>query len=100
MWIMFERARAPDAAYWPGRRWMAAIDAVAWPVAAGLLLCRVPGRTGVFLPTAVAILALLGMRRLRQAVWVNHRYRFTTWKVAGILVVLAAVGVALKLSVA
>ncbi|HWH81291.1 MAG TPA: hypothetical protein VNU71_03550 [Burkholderiaceae bacterium] len=96
MWIMFGRAPAPDAAYWPGRRWMAAIDAMAWPVAAALLLARVPGRTGVLLPTAVAVLALLGMLRLRKAVWLNHRYRFTTRKVTGILVVLMFIGIVVK----
>jgi len=97
MWILFQRAPAPDAADWPGRRWMAAIDALAWPVAVGVLLSRVPGGTGVFGPTAMAILVLLGMLRLDKAVWRNHRYRFTTWKVARVLAVLTAVGVALKI---
>ena len=100
MWILVERAPAPDAAVWPGRRSLAAIDAIAWPVAAGLLLAEVPGRAGIFLPTAMAILALLGLRRLHRAVWLNHRYRFTTWKVGGVLLALMIVGVVMKLALA
>ncbi len=31
MWMLFARAPPPDAPYWPGRRWWAALDALAWP---------------------------------------------------------------------
>ena len=31
MWILFARAPHPDAAYWPGRRWLALMDGLAWP---------------------------------------------------------------------
>lgn len=30
MWVLFARADPPDAPYWPGRRWLAALDAVGW----------------------------------------------------------------------
>ena len=100
MWIMVERSPPPDAAYWPDRRWLAAIDAVGWPVAAWLLLSRVPGPAGVLVPTAAGILALVALSRLRRAVWANHRYRFTTSKVVGVLAVLMFIGIVVKLGVA
>jgi hypothetical protein len=31
MWMLLVRSPPPDAPYWPGRRWLSAIDAVAWP---------------------------------------------------------------------
>ena len=42
MWLVLTRAPLPDAPHWPGRRLLALVDAVAWPVgwlvlAAGLL---------------------------------------------------------------
>lgn len=100
MWILFQRAPVPDAADWPGRRGLAAIDALAWPVALAVLLSRVPATTGVFVPTAMAILVLAGMVRVHRAVWRNHRYRFTTWRVARVLAVLMVVGLALKIGLA
>ncbi len=33
MWFVFARAPLPDAPYWPGRRLLALVDAIAWPVA-------------------------------------------------------------------
>ena len=97
-WIVLERARKPDAAYWPGRGWLAAIDAIAWPFMAGLLLVQVPGRAGLFVPLAVAFLVLLGGCRLRRAVWLNHRYRFTACKVGRPVAALLIVGIVLKLA--
>jgi len=100
MWIIFERTLPPDAPYWPGRRWLAAIDAVGWPIATWLLLARMPGPAGVFVPTAAGILALVVLLRLRRAVWANHRYRFTTSKVVSVLAVLMFIGILAKLGVA
>lgn len=97
MWILLARAPAPDAAYWPGRRWLAALDAVAWPAIALWVLAHVPGETGVMLPVASALLALATLTRLRTALWLNQRYRFTTWKLGRVAVVLLAVGWMLKL---
>jgi len=34
--------------------------------------------------------------RLRKAIWSNHRYRFTTWWVVRLVVVLLLLGLALK----
>jgi hypothetical protein len=99
MWILLARAPAPDAAYWPGRRWLAALDAVAWPAIALWLLAQVPGKTGIMLPAASVLLALATLTRLRTALWLNQRYRFTTWRLGRVAVVLLVVGWMLKFSV-
>lgn len=98
MWIVVQRAPVPDHPYWSGRRWLAAIDAVAWPVALGLLLGRVPGKAGLIMPMALAVFVLWGLSRLHTAVWLNHRYRFTTWWALRLLAVLVLVGVVLKIA--
>ena len=97
MWIMFARAPVPDAAYWPGRRGLAAVDAIAWTSIAMVLLTHIPGEAGLMLPVLGAVLALIGAARLHTAVWRNHRYRFTTWKVGRIGLLLLTLGIALKL---
>jgi len=99
VWIVVQREPAPDLPYWSGRRWLAAVDAVAWPLGLGLLLGRVPGKAGLILPVASAVLLLWGLSRFQKAVWLNHRYRFTTWRVLGILAVLVIVGLVLKIAV-
>jgi len=90
---------APDLPCWSGRRRLAAIDAIAWPVGLWVLLGRVPGKSGLVLPMASAVLVLWGLSRFHKAVWRNHRYRFTTWRVLGILAVLVIVGLVLKIAV-
>ena len=99
MWIVFARAPAPDVAYWPGRRWLAALDAVAWPAIILAVLAQVPGEPGIVLPMAGAILALAAMTRLRTALWINHRYRFTTWRWGHVAVALVLIGMAMKFAV-
>ena len=99
VWIVVQRAPAPDMPYWSGRRWLAALDAVAWPLAVWSLLGRVPGKAGLVLPVASALLVLRGLSRLHTAVWLNHLYRFTTWRVLGVLAVLVVVGVVLSIAV-
>lgn len=99
MWILFARAPVPDASYWPGRRWLAAVDAVAWPAIAPFVLAHVPGGTGIVLPMASAIFGLAGLMRLHTALWLNQRYRFTTWRWGRILVLLLLIGLAMKFAV-
>ena len=53
------------------------------------------GRVGPFI-AAVALLCALG--RLHRALWVNHRYRFTTWRWGRIAAALLLMGVVLKLT--
>lgn len=55
---------------------MAAADALAWPAAWVLLLSAMPEPGGVVPPLMGAVAAIVAVRRLRRAVWVNHRYRF------------------------
>lgn len=100
MLIMFARAPASDAAYWPGRRWLAALDAVAWPAIALVLLSRIPGQTGLIAPIACAICGVNALLRLQTALWQNHRYRFTTWRGARVLLALLLIAAALKLVLA
>jgi hypothetical protein len=98
MWVVLAREPFPDLVYWPGRRWLAALDATAWPAIGFALLLNLPGRTGLVLPVVGAGFALVGLARLRTAVWMNHRYRFTTWRLGKVVGVLLLFGAALKLA--
>jgi hypothetical protein len=97
MWMLFARAPPPDALYWPGRRWLAAIDAVAWPAVAWCALNEVASSGGLVLALAMALLAVSAARRLFTALLANHRYHFTTWRWGGVLAWMGAVGLLLKL---
>jgi hypothetical protein len=44
----------------------------------------------------IAVAAFAGVRRLHRALWVNQRYRFTTWVWGKRLAVLLLVGLLLK----
>jgi hypothetical protein len=98
MWFFVAREPRPDAPDWSGRRLLAAADAVVWPAGWVLLVNMVPAPVGVVGPfvTAVAVLCALG--RLHQAVFVNHRYWFTTWRWARIVAALWLIGVVMKLA--
>ena len=98
MWLVIAREPIPDAAYWPGRRWLAVVDALAWPAILFVLVAQLPGRTGLVLPVIGAGLALIGIVRVRTAIWMNHRFRFTTWRLGKIVLALLLVGGALKLA--
>lgn len=99
MWITFYRPPVPDAPYWPGRRMLAVLDAIGWPAVAFALLMLVPGRAGVFVTVAGAVCLVLALSRIRVALWLNHRYRFTTWRVGKVVMVLLLMGLVLKLGV-
>ena len=47
MWVIFARAPPPDAWVWPGRRALAFVDAVAWPVAWATFILAVPVPLGL-----------------------------------------------------
>jgi hypothetical protein len=96
MWVLFARAPSPDAPYWPGRRWLAAVDAVAWPSAGWVALSQMPGQGGVVLAFVMALLVVSAPRRLFTALLVNHRYRFTTWRLGGVLAWMMFVGTLLN----
>lgn len=96
MWIFFARTPRPDAPYWPGRRWLAALDAVAWPAAWVLVVVRAPMSMGIVGMLGIACAALSAVFRLRCALLSNGRYRFTTWRWGRVLTVLMLVGLAMK----
>lgn len=99
MWIMYARASVPDMAYWPGRRWLAALDAVCWPTALVYVVLNVHQHMGAVRPVLVAVLLLSATQRLSTAILRNHRYRFTTWRWARWLAMLLVVGWVLKIVV-
>ena len=98
MWLILTRAPHPDAAYWPGRRWLAAVDAVAWPVMWVVLVSEAPFRTGAVGMVLMACAIAAGAVRLHRAIAVNHRYRFTTWRWGRVLASLLLFGWLLKLT--
>jgi hypothetical protein len=97
MWVLFARSPPPDVPYWPGRRWLAAIDAIAWPGIAWGALSQMGGKGGLVLALMMALLVMSAVRRLFTALLVNHRYHFTTWRWGRALVWMAAFGLLLKL---
>ena len=89
--IVFPRRAIKEAADWPGRRWLAALDAVAWP---GLLAFGILGAFNFTYDRAlllVGVALVWGLVRLRRAVFHTGAYRLTTWWAAkaalGLLVV-------------
>jgi hypothetical protein len=47
-------------------------------------------------PFVAAVAILCALDRVHRALWVNHRYRFTTWRWDRIAVARLAMGVVLK----
>lgn len=98
MWVLLPRPPRPDATCWPGRRWLASADAVAWPLLWALVFQRALVPVGIEAPMVVALAVICAVRRLYRALWVNHRYRFTTWRWGGVVVALLLMGVVLTLA--
>lgn len=97
MIVLVQREPRPDAPYWPGRRLLAAIDAVIWPMA-WVVFARLEMKASAQQIYLVAIVAVLfAALRLCAAVFENQRYRFTTWWVARLFALLLFVGVVMKL---
>jgi hypothetical protein len=96
MWLLVAREPWSNAPHWTGRQWLAAIDAVAWPLFWVLLMDQVDTPFGVVGPMVVAIALLLSAERIPRAVWVNHRYWFTTWRWGRIAASLFVIGMVLK----
>jgi len=97
MWLLLTRAPPPDAADWPGRRLLAAIDAVGWPASIFCGLNRIAATGGIVVPVAKVVVAAWALRGLTTALLANHRYRFTTWKIGRPILWLLLMGAALKL---
>ena len=96
MFLMVVRAPRPDASYWPGRRWLAAIDAIGWPVAWVVFVRQIPG-AGIVGAVAIAAAVLCAIGRLHRAWAVNERYWFTTWRYGRILAAVWLVAAVIKL---
>lgn len=92
MWILLSRPPRPDAAVWRGRKTWAAIDAVLWPGACLAGLLRIAPHAGVFVPVGVAMALMWAAHRLHVALFRNHRYRFTSLRLAKVFGVLLLVG--------
>jgi hypothetical protein len=99
MWLLVAREPRANAPYWSGRRWLAAIDAAAWPLIWVLLVSQIDAPVGIVGPMVVAVALLISGERIHRAVWVNHRYWFTTWRWARIVGALVVIGMVLKLMV-
>jgi hypothetical protein len=98
MWLLVAREPRANAPYWTGRRWLAAVDAVAWPLFWVLLLRQIDAPVGIVGPMFVAAALLVSVERIHRAVWVNHRYWFTTWRWGRIAAGLMLIGTVLKLA--
>jgi hypothetical protein len=97
MWFLIARAPRADALQWPGRRTLAVLDALLWPVCWGVAALQLPPRPGIISGVVVAMSIFAATRRVRRAVWSNPRYAFTTWRFAYGMAVLLVFGAVLKL---
>jgi hypothetical protein len=98
MWMIITRGPHLDAPNWPGRRLLAALDAVAWPAMWVALMFNARVSTGILGWVGIAWVAWAGVKRLRRALLENHRYRFTTWVWGRVVVGVLAFGATLKLT--
>lgn len=96
MWLLVAREPLPDARYWPGRYLLAAVDAVVWPLLWALVFNQLTVPVGLVGPFVSAVALLAGLGRLHDALWRNHRYRFTTLRGGRFAVALLVVGWVLK----
>ena len=99
MWLLVAREPRPDAPDWPGRRLLAAVDAVTLAAAVGAadpLKCQ--NRSGLVGPFVTALAVLCAAGRLHRALWVNHRYWFTTWRWGKVAAAMLVIGAILKLT--
>lgn len=97
MWLLVAREPRQDAPQWSGRKSLAVLDALAWPVAAVSLITLSPLHLGVVGPVLMAAVLWLSVSWLHRAIWMNHRYRFTTWRWGGVALGLIMVGAILKM---
>jgi hypothetical protein len=74
------------------------VDAIAWPLAAAMLLTHAHGPHGIFVPTVNVVLVSVAVGSALKATLLNHRYRFTTWRLVRYVLLLSAIGLVLKLA--
>jgi len=97
MLVLMSWAPKPDVPYWRGRRFLAALDALAWPAVLLVAIRTAPFSTGAFGLVASALAVLVAVRRLNRAILQNHRYEFTTLRWGIVFAWMLAIGAALKL---
>jgi len=100
MWMFIAREPSPDAPYWRGRRTLTLVDALLWPVIGVLLLRHAVGFATVMGSVMLWALAGLALQRMSRAWWANSRYRFTTWRLAKVMLALLVLGAILKILMA
>jgi hypothetical protein len=98
MWLLVAREPRQDASQWAGRKSLAVLDAVAWPLVGVSLLFLSRMSLGVVGPVLMVAAFVLSIARLRRAIWLNHRYRFTTCRWGGMVFGLMIVGAVLHMS--
>jgi hypothetical protein len=98
MWLVLTRAPLPDAPYWPGRRLLALVDAVAWPAAWIALAMHLPKPAGIVGPMVIALAVLSALGRVHRAALQNHRYHFTTRRWGRVVAGLLLIGLLLKVA--
>jgi hypothetical protein len=98
LFLFLRREARPDAAYWPGRWSLAALDAVAWPAAWVIGARFLPSKGGIAGAFLVAFCTIAAVHRLRLALRANHRYYFSTWRWGRIGLALLLFAYALKLA--
>ena len=97
MFVLVSRAPPPDAPYWPGRRLLALVDAVLWPLLILAFVENVPYDSGIAGRFVLVACILCALRRAARALWSNARYRFTTVRLGAPLAALLAFGILLKI---
>lgn len=98
MWLLIARAPLPDAPQWPGRRILALLDAVFWPLFVAFNVSSLSNVLGLVGQVTLAACVFVGARCAARAIWRNERYRFTTVRAAKLLAVLLAIGAVLKVA--
>lgn len=98
MWMLYARAPTPNASYWPGRRLLALIDALAWPAVVAVMVTRSQVELAIVGNVVLALCGLFAIRRFCRAAWRNEQYRFTTWRLGVPLAALLALGTLLKVA--
>jgi hypothetical protein len=96
MWLLLAREPRPDAPMWPGRRAFAAVDAALWPLLWVVIFRHAPQPAGLVWPFVAAVASLCAVGRLHRALWVNHRYWFSTWRWGKVVAATVLSGAVLK----
>lgn len=99
VWMVYVREHKPDMPHWRGRRRLAVLDALGWPLLGLILLQRVNVPMGIVGPMLQVCLAFAALARVWRAAFENHRYRFTTWRWGRLAAALWLLGALMKLAI-